>query len=539
MGGKGSSSGTKSSKKKRNKVSSKLLKKKTRRKESKVLHCPDSDSISLSSKSASSASSESDFRTRKNKSKKRRRDDSASSYCDDYSMTSASDSLSMHDNKNYKRQKALPQGRKKRPRKKIESLDSDAESRRRKRSRRHHVVKSRNKPLKKNARRHFISSLSSDSESCSTCDSRSRNSTRDGKHRRTKMILDKNIKSSRGRDSHRARRKRKARSASGSSCSTCRDHDAGVDLSDDALDHDINVDRSVEALVPVDNSRRLKSVISIVNRPTDEEEYRWEKDPQKEEIVFDHDDYPSPKSMDSNEGVNSKEPNDQSHGASNKRILVENVESEVILPMKSGNIGNEGSNADDSQSHEVHTNSSENENEIHVSVNFSPLDGDKKHGVGDDLELILRQKALENLRRFRGRLQAPQKSINLDFKNENVNESPIKRIDNIQNISTKPNSFLAQETDKSRPTLPEVKKDSGAEHTDTDPPEAPVVWAVNDTDPATGKHSLKEQRDDAKNGSEFEQKTMSVIRGGEMVQVSYKVYIPKRAPALARRQFRQ
>ncbi|CAN6457404.1 unnamed protein product [Victoria cruziana] len=39
--------------------------------------------------------------------------------------------------------------------------------------------------------------------------------------------------------------------------------------------------------------------------------------------------------------------------------------------------------------------------------------------------------------------------------------------------------------------------------------------------------------------SQYEQKTMSVMRGGEMVQVSYKVYIPKRAPALARRQLRR
>uniref|UniRef100_A0A803LVG7 Uncharacterized protein n=1 Tax=Chenopodium quinoa TaxID=63459 RepID=A0A803LVG7_CHEQI len=37
----------------------------------------------------------------------------------------------------------------------------------------------------------------------------------------------------------------------------------------------------------------------------------------------------------------------------------------------------------------------------------------------------------------------------------------------------------------------------------------------------------------------FQQKTMSVMRGGEMVQVRYKVYIPKKAPALARRQLKR
>ncbi|XP_021719288.1 dentin sialophosphoprotein-like [Chenopodium quinoa] len=39
--------------------------------------------------------------------------------------------------------------------------------------------------------------------------------------------------------------------------------------------------------------------------------------------------------------------------------------------------------------------------------------------------------------------------------------------------------------------------------------------------------------------AQFQQKTMSVMRGGEMVQVSYKVYIPKKAPALARRQLKR
>uniref|UniRef100_A0A1D1XN35 Uncharacterized protein n=1 Tax=Anthurium amnicola TaxID=1678845 RepID=A0A1D1XN35_9ARAE len=42
-----------------------------------------------------------------------------------------------------------------------------------------------------------------------------------------------------------------------------------------------------------------------------------------------------------------------------------------------------------------------------------------------------------------------------------------------------------------------------------------------------------------KSASEFEQKTMSVMHGREMVQVSYKVYIPKKAPALTRRQLQR
>ncbi|XP_004517131.1 uncharacterized protein [Cicer arietinum] len=45
--------------------------------------------------------------------------------------------------------------------------------------------------------------------------------------------------------------------------------------------------------------------------------------------------------------------------------------------------------------------------------------------------------------------------------------------------------------------------------------------------------------DESKQGSQFEQKTMNVMRGGEMVQVNYKVYIPKKTPALARRQLKR
>ncbi|KAH7446078.1 hypothetical protein KP509_01G038200 [Ceratopteris richardii] len=40
---------------------------------------------------------------------------------------------------------------------------------------------------------------------------------------------------------------------------------------------------------------------------------------------------------------------------------------------------------------------------------------------------------------------------------------------------------------------------------------------------------------DSGNTNSFQEKTMSVMRGGEMVQVSYKVYIPKRAAELAAR----
>ncbi|KAI3936912.1 hypothetical protein MKW92_046486 [Papaver armeniacum] len=53
--------------------------------------------------------------------------------------------------------------------------------------------------------------------------------------------------------------------------------------------------------------------------------------------------------------------------------------------------------------------------------------------------------------------------------------------------------------------------------------------------PMSEKQESKESGDVIKGSSQFEQKTMSVMRGGELVQVSYKVYIPNKPPALARR----
>ncbi|KAJ7948684.1 G patch domain-containing protein 8 [Quillaja saponaria] len=55
----------------------------------------------------------------------------------------------------------------------------------------------------------------------------------------------------------------------------------------------------------------------------------------------------------------------------------------------------------------------------------------------------------------------------------------------------------------------------------------------------SGENGSNKLLNEANQGSQFEQKTMNVMRGGEMVQVSYKVYIPKKAPALTRRQLKR
>uniref|UniRef100_A0A7N0RG24 Uncharacterized protein n=1 Tax=Kalanchoe fedtschenkoi TaxID=63787 RepID=A0A7N0RG24_KALFE len=58
----------------------------------------------------------------------------------------------------------------------------------------------------------------------------------------------------------------------------------------------------------------------------------------------------------------------------------------------------------------------------------------------------------------------------------------------------------------------------------------------NQPSPAT---AAGEHHAELKESSQFQEKTMSVMRGGELVQVSYKVYIPKKAPAVARRRLKR
>ncbi|ESQ43096.1 hypothetical protein EUTSA_v10013275mg [Eutrema salsugineum] len=54
-----------------------------------------------------------------------------------------------------------------------------------------------------------------------------------------------------------------------------------------------------------------------------------------------------------------------------------------------------------------------------------------------------------------------------------------------------------------------------------------------------GSQSEQKTIDETKDESQYEKKTMTVMRGGELVQVSYKVYIPKKTSSLGRRQLRR
>ncbi|KAL0362666.1 UNVERIFIED_CONTAM: hypothetical protein Scaly_1221800 [Sesamum calycinum] len=473
MGRTGSSSKRKSSKKKRDKISSQ--KKKNRRKESKKrrrvndsvsLH---SDDDSLSAEHTSSSTSKSNHRRRRNRNKKLRRDNSVSSDSDDQSMRSDSDSLSTYDS-GYKHRRARRsrvglKSKSKRARKRSASPNVDADAhtvRKRKTLGRDSVVKPRKKSSKKKSKRHLSSSSSSDSQSCSTCQSSSSSSSADHKRRRKKEILNDETERLRGRESYKPRKKRKLRSPSCSSYRRNSDHSFSVSHSDGAL---APVSHSDVALAPVSNSRRLRSVITIADQPRDEGEDTWEKDPHKEEIVYDHDDYPSPKSLDSNEGGSKMESDSQSYGASNKRICVENDLYDNVTELRiSGIDEGDKDNACNLQLEEAHMKNLKAK-EIDESAPVAALGG-------GDLESILRQKALENLRKFRGGTNSCLRSPSLRINNKSdVNGSSTGRVDNVPNKSIKQGDSNPQEINQtSGPLLKrdfpllEVKKLPDEEH---------------------------------------------------------------------------
>ncbi|EYU44968.1 hypothetical protein MIMGU_mgv1a006159mg [Erythranthe guttata] len=454
MADKGSASKSKSSKRKRDKTSSK---KKSRRKESKKsrrIHDSPSSHSDHDSLISEHSSSSIDDKRRINKNKKRARDYS------DYS--SDSDSLSDREN-GVKRRKVRDsrvssKSTKKRDRKR--SVSPKAVVRKKKRLDKDRSVKSIKKSSKKKPKKYS----SSDSESSG-----------DGKNRRSRIVTDKE---ERGRES--TYKMSKVRSPSSSSISG----------------------RSDRAFSPVvNNTRRLRSVITVVvHQPDDEGGNRWEGDPQKEEIFYDKNDYPSPKSVDSNNACGE----------------------EVTDPIKS--------RIDE-------TNNLEKEK---VSDESAPVVA----ALGADvLEAILRQKALENLKKFKGRLQTvsgPTLKEDVSRPREVVKfvDSELIEKEAVIDEQTPIGAEVVRcsEEDKCSNSRAVLAEEFVLTNDDNNP--ANPSSSSSSARLMSDEHGL-EQNDEAKDGSQFKKKTMSVVRGGEVVQVSYKVYIPKKAPALGRRQFKR
>ncbi|CAI9784224.1 unnamed protein product [Fraxinus pennsylvanica] len=449
MGGTGSSSKRKSSKKKSSKKYSQVSRKKTiRRNESKKRgRRHDSDDNSINSASISASSSEYGYKSKKSKYKKSRRDYSISS--DDNSMSAASDSLSsLHNDYRSRKAKSGSQLRRKRARERSISPDRNKNShdvKKRKISKRSHDVKPKKKSLKKSKKHMRVSSSSSDSQSFSTY--RSRSSDRTTEIGNAKVMFDKEIERASGRDAVKVHRKCRVRSPSYSSCSRDNDHSVS----------------QTEVMATANNSRRLRSVIVVVEQPHDKEENKWGPDPNKEEIVYN--DFPSPRSIESDDVGHKGESDYDSPGESNKKSRLGTVKGEEVTERSFTVIEGSGqkNNTVDTKSNEVDSNTFEKKRITDVSVSVTDLGG-------DDQESILRQKALENLRKYRGGLQTCTTNQKIDNESD-VNNFSSAVANIIQNKSTKQDSSnvvcLTRETDhSSTPTLKrnlshhkEIKKD--------------------------------------------------------------------------------
>ncbi|KMT13130.1 hypothetical protein BVRB_4g086720 [Beta vulgaris subsp. vulgaris] len=134
---------------------------------------------------------------------------------------------------------------------------------------------------------------------------------------------------------------------------------------------------------------------------------------------------------------------------------------------------------------------------------------------------------------WKRQLIAPESSLkNLSAPREMTVKDSKKRL--ISQEYSEPKFSAPQKTiskDSSREsTFPRLDSKGGTEKVDD-----VVVSEAS----ASVEQNTNEQTDKGEEEAQFQQKTMSVKRGGEMVQVSYKVYIPKKAPALARRQLKR
>ncbi|KAJ4824290.1 hypothetical protein Tsubulata_023639 [Turnera subulata] len=467
--------------------------------------------------------------------------------------------------------------------------------------------KKKNRKDKKMTRRD-VSVSSTSSESCNCTECRSSSSCSDeskyNRHRGRSGSRDNNIIRS---EKTVIGSKRRYRSRSCSSCSGRNEsHDSSIE----------------EKVTYEDNTKRLRSVIT---RPSEDNEGKeTEIDEHKEEMIYDQDDYPSCRSNDSNDGGYKRESVHHLH-ATSKKIPSndERLEDRLVSMIEVTKLP-DGNKDDEYESRPALAGSKTDVLKNETSMANGNM-------VGEELESFLRQKALENLRMFRGgrggtnsnRLieqkdKSPMepksstgvaKSGPVNSKEDGPGVMPEEITCSLQNneiIADNSNGDNEYEYAKNKIDLPEagpenVKTDYGSgsnksrlvrsafrqavssgvtkrteafvsEEADEAKPVTPNFVCQNAAQPAhmesspiissncktekdgtasgsysaepssscpasaTGDTNSNKLQDESKEVPKFEQKTMSVERGGEVLQVSYKVYIPPRRTPAARRQ---
>ncbi|KAA0066814.1 NK-tumor recognition protein [Cucumis melo var. makuwa] len=578
--------------------------------------------------------------SRKLKSKKQRyRHDSPSCSDTDFESSTSVPSSSSEDDKKVRRSRSKTRKNVKPSKKRFKKQSHDRQSREcspNPRKRKHSKRNDRREVNKANKkkRRRDVSVGHSDSLSCSTCGNGTTTSNESEVVRR------------RGRFAKRKGNMRKTGSGRymSKSRSPCSLHSEGSDYQNE-VDDDSYVEK---------NFRRLRSIIVVVG---EENKLKTFVGNEQQEVTNQlSDDHPSSGEMDSKDATGKR---GLDYVVTKEALVVEN-EKEVDVPnyrnsmvVKDGGVQNEGSNknhggvTNDHSSDEIKNGCSDNTDSINCI----------------DLESMLRQRALENLRKFKGasprnvetianckvdhnnaakqlrspvsdsvHVTSPRNNAEINSKRFSrqgggnainsmiLKENGVKSMDAIDsavatmhdpvyssqnlgkisngsngmneqkqdissldqevindNICQKADADICSTTNRSNLVIaalrPEPKVDSlikqtsaAQESVQTKPSISDVgvgetaqiqtqmrnnddlnirnglgssAYEPSSLNSISGEDSLNMSNQESGESSQFEQKTMSVMRGGEMVQVNYKVYIPKRAPALTRRQLKR
>ncbi|KAG6607889.1 hypothetical protein SDJN03_01231, partial [Cucurbita argyrosperma subsp. sororia] len=524
--------------------------------------------------------------SRKLKSKKLRyRHDSPSgSDNDSETSTSLSSSSTEDDEKVGRSRSKMRKNAKKRAKKRShdrQRRDYSPHPRKRKHSKRDECCEMKKSNKKKRKRDASVRATSSDSLSCSTCGDGSTTSNereinrRKGRSRKRKENMGKIERS-------------RYRSKSHSPCSLC----------SEGSDHQ----NEVEDVCYVENNfRRLRSVIVVVGEEDKLETFDGNELQENVTHQPDHD-HPSFGDINRNDGMSNREL-DNLISEEAPVIITDNRNSIVV---KEDGVQNEGSN-----------------NNHGGSTHDHPL-YERKNGCSGntndtnciDLESILRQRALENLRKYKrvlprnvetpsncevdnsndakqldspvsksAHVTSPRDEAGIDGNrfsrqgggnavNSMIIENGVKSTDEMdsavastydpvyssQRLALKPESNVDSLTEQASASQESIQtKPSKSDMGDDETAQTQTQMRNNDVQnigdgfgssahkpsssssliSISGENLLNESRHESGEGSQFEQKTMSVKRGGEMVQVNYKVYIPKRAPGLSRRQLKR
>ncbi|CAH9107760.1 unnamed protein product [Cuscuta europaea] len=522
-------------------------------------------------------------KSRKSKKKPSRRHHSISSCSDDDSVSSIS-SYSSSSEEDYRsrkggrsRSRADVKSKKKRSERRVsskqESIEDSAPLKKKKRSKRKRNSEHKEKHQKKR-RDSSISSATSDSLSCSRCQSEHSESEEvELESRSRKKIRDKS-----NPDKHKIK-------AKGSRTKSA------ISLSAEDHSNFNSVYQKGEEHASLNHGRRIRSVITVVEHPQqeDNEENNLSQNNEAED------------KLECRSGI-----------VSVKSSLVKKmmVQEDFVI----NDDGSSGKRVSNLYINQDEMKSLEGESEKAGRVIDSVVSVNATASGSNDLELILRQKALENLRKFRGKVQAespvtgcqkinqmslskPEKVGNMLADQEGAKDVKVISVAGQNSKSRSSKEILHPKvverenvTDEYKKLEPEVTKPSHIQRCDeyalsknisddhikasashdeskTDVPEihSTMESAFSPKNPSddndSAGHTLPEMNSatssamvgptcsirtleehsskdlaEAKDGGQFQQKTMSVMRSGEMVQVKYKVYIPKRAPALARRQ---